>query len=542
VSDSPTEPPIIDRRQDVSHVTVDDRPGIVASLLRYRMIVVAATLFGTVAGYALAHQLPVRYRAEAVLILADPGGPSVVGGDALPSEDREVYLAKQADIMSSRVVLERALELLGSDRPVEDARDHLDVQPATNLASVSVVATESDPESAADLANAVATAYEQITEEDAAADASRAIERLEQLRNRYQESLDAIARSPDGRLTSRQQQLAGVIADLQQREQDITAQAAVYESGVEYFERAEPPTAPSQPRPKLAALLGGLLGFLAASAWAWWAAARGQRAEARGEPARILEAPLLGEVSRRRDPPLTTSEFVAPPALDPGVEDAYRFIVVSIEHELAGIGGKSIAVTSVGACNCKTSTALQIANAASQEKRKILLIDADLRTPRLSERVGPGKVASEHNGKMPTMRRVSTGASRYVDRLVSTDSGMVLPIASSDVDAQAPSGPFGAVVVRDAVQAIGQMFDLVLIDSPALTSVNALGVAGQADGVVLIVPHRVALSALQDVRARLDRVSTPLIGYVYVRPRALDARSLWGRVTQPLLRTSARRR
>jgi hypothetical protein len=63
-----------------------------------------------------------------------------------------------------------------------------------------------------------------------------------------------------------------------------------------------------------------------------------------------------------------------------------------------------------------------------------------------------------------------------------------------------------------------------------LASSDALGVAGQADGVLLVVPHRVALSELRDVRDRLAFVKTPLIGYVYVRPDRVGVRTLWGRV------------
>ena len=140
-----------------------------ASLLRYREVVVAATLLGAVVGYGLAQQAPVRYQADAVLILSDPGGPSVVGGgDALDSGDREVYLAKQAEIMTSSVVLERAVELLGSGQSPGDVRGELNVQPSADMASISIVATSADPRSAAALANAVGTAYEQVTEERAA--------------------------------------------------------------------------------------------------------------------------------------------------------------------------------------------------------------------------------------------------------------------------------------------------------------------------------------------------------------------------------------
>ena len=331
-------------------------------------------------------------------------------------------------------------------------------------------------------------------------------------------------------MTFRQQQLADQIADLQQREQDITTQAEVYASNVEYFEQAEPPTSPSQPKPKLGAVLGGLLGLLAAGAWAWWAAARDQRAEGRDEPARILGAPLLGEVPRLPAPQAATGKPVTPPELDPAIDDAYYFVVASMEHELAGVGGNSIAVTSVGPGDSRTSTALQIASAASQENRKILLIDADMRTRRLSELA---QVASERNGhSMPVRRGEPADAKEYTDRLVSTDSGMVLPVASNPTDPGHPAGSDRAVDVRHAVYSIGEMFDLVLIDAPALlASSDALGVAGQADAVLLVVSHRVALSELRAVRDRLAFVKSPLIGYVYVRPRDRGVSTLWGRVT-----------
>ena len=308
--DRTTEPPFNDRWQGESDPTWGDRPGIVASLVRYRVIVVAATLLGAVAGYSLVQRLPVRYQAAAVLILSDPGAPGVLGGDGLGSSDRQLYVDKQADIMVSTVVLERALEVLGSSQSPREVRDELDVAPSANMASISIAATSTDPRSAAALANAVGAAYEQVTQERAAGDADRAIASLEQLRARYQADFDASPKSADGQLTARQRQLAGQIADVQQRQQDITTQAEVYASGVEYFEQAEPPTSPSQPKPKLGAVLGALVGLAAAGAWAWWAAARHQRAENRGQPARILEAPLLGEVPPLPAPPMATGEAV----------------------------------------------------------------------------------------------------------------------------------------------------------------------------------------------------------------------------------------
>lgn len=535
----PHEP---DRWQGEADASWGDRPGIVASLLRYRAIVVAATLLGALAAYGIALLLPVRYQAEARLILADPGSSSFLGGGDVGSGDRQVYLAKQVDIMTSRVVLERARDLLNSKQSLRQLREELNVQSTANMAGISIVATRGDPRSAAGLATAVGTAYEEVTAERVTEAAQGAIKALEKRRAQKQAELDALPVLPGGRQTSRQQDLSSDITDMRQREQDIADQAQLYSSGVELFERAEVPTDPSQPKPKLAAAVGALLGLLGSGAWAWWAAARDRRAEGRGDPGRILGAPMLGEVPRLRTPPPAKGRTVTVPALDPALEDAYHFIVASMEHELAGIGGKSIAVTSVGPGDSKTSTALQIANAASQENRKILLIDADVRMRQLSERVGFGRVATEGNGHgLPVPPDEPVGAKEYIYRLVSTDSGMVLPVTSNPTDPWHPAGSYRAVDVRHAVRSIGEMFDLVLIDTPALlASSNALGVAGQADGVVLVVSHRVSLAHLRDVRERLSFVKTPLLGYVYVRPRALGVRTLWAHLTRPLRRRTGR--
>ena len=525
--DPSTEPPFNDRRPGEPDAAWGDRPGIVASLLRYRMIVVAATLLGAVAGYGLAQQLPVRYQADATLILADPGGPSILGGgNSLSTSDRQVYLAKQADIMSSRVVLERALQILGSDQSISDIRDELEVHPAANMASISIAAKTADPGAAAALANAVGTAYEQVTQERVAADGQRAIASLEELRKRAQVNLDASPKSPDGELTFRQQQLTAQIAGLQQREQDITTQVGVYASGVEYFEQAEPPTSPSQPKPKLAGALGGLLGLLTAAVWAWWAAGRDQRAEGRAEPARILEAPLLGEVPPLRAPQMASGEAMTPAGLDPAVDDAFHLIVASLEHELAGVGGKSIAVTSVQPGDSKTSTALQIANAASQENRNVLLIDADVRLRHLSERVGSVQTAGKAQRPEAAHAAWRAGPRQGVPRPARVDRQRHGPTARLEISRPPASG---GVRWRGGRARSGALHRGRLRPRPDRCA-SAPGVlerprccptgrrcrAGR--------PHRVTLNDLREVRDRLAFVKTPLLGYVYVRPRGLGLR------------------
>ena len=530
MTDQPVEAAPNERWQTEADEPLADRPGIVASLLQYRLIVVVVTLLGAVAGYGVAQQLPVRYEAEASLILSDPGGPSFLGGSPLPSSDRGAYLAKQANIMTSSIVLGSVVKRLGGGQSVRGLRERLQVQPSADMVGISIVATGPDARSAASLANAVGTAYEEVAAERASQAAEQAIRSIEKVRARRQAQLDAIPGSPDGQLTPRQQQLSNQIVELEQREQDIMEKLALYGSGVELFERAERPESPTQPKPKLSALLGALLGLLGAGIWAWWAAARNQRAEGRGDPARILGAPLLGEVPPPRASRVSAGTPPTPvPALEPSAADAYHVIVASLEHELAGLDGSSVAVTSVGLGESRTSTTLSIATAAWEENRKVLLIDADERTRRLSELYGFHEVGAERNGQVPRSpsgRRLK--ADEYVQRLVSTGSAMVLPITRNGTDPDNPVGSYHVPDIRQAMSAIGRLFDLVLIDTPAVLAVSdALSVVGQADGIVLLLPHRVLLRDLRDVRERLAFVKTPLIGYVYLRPPGLHIFERW---------------
>jgi Mrp family chromosome partitioning ATPase len=512
-----------------------DRPGIVASLLRYRLIVVAATLLGALAGYGIAQAQAARYEAKAELIMSDPGDSSLLGGasGSISDTNRQIYLAKQADLMTSSVVLGRALELLQRQQSISDLRHDVNAVPSNDLASISIGATDSDPGSAAALANAVGTAYEQVTAERATQNAQRAIASMEKIKTRLQNELDASPKLPDGSLTTRQQQLAGQITDLQQREEDIATQASVYASGVELFERAVAPTSPTQPKPKLYALLGALVGLLGAGAWAWWKGARNPRAEGRADPARILGAPLLGEVPQFEATPLSAP----PPEVTPAATDAYRCVVTSLAHQLADVGGSAVVVTSVTPGDHKTSTTLQIASAALEADRKVLLIDADDRNWRLSQLCGAFDDELGERNKHESRPVKADGpvhAEGYGHRLLLTRNGTVLLPATPNGSAGGrPSTPMRAPQVRQALLSVGKPFDLVLIDAPALLAASdALGVAGQADGVALVVNHEVLLSRLRDAKARLAFVDTPLLGYVYVRPSRGGVRGLWNRASR----------
>jgi Mrp family chromosome partitioning ATPase/capsular polysaccharide biosynthesis protein len=489
-----------------------DRPGVVASLSRYRGVVIAVTLLAGLLGYGLASLLPVRYQAEAMLILRNPSAPSLVASasGSTTNADPATDVAKQADIATSSVVLSRALRIAGSDLTLQEARKAVKVQPSKDSTGITIDATAGGATAAQALANAVGVAYQQVSNQATTRDAGQAVAGIDQLINQLQQQLDSSAPGPGGAQTPRQAALSGQIADLKQRQQDITTEVAVNPSGVQLFEPAPLPDAPSQPKPLLFALLGVVLGAVGSGGWAWWAAGRNQRVERPGDAAQLLGAPLLGELPR----PGRARRGAGGAALPSGARnDAYHFALASLEHELERVGGTAVVMTSVTPGDGTTNATLNLAIAAREEDRKVALIDANQRSHHLSELCGVGELESGRSEPETTL-----DVDEYFARLAVTHSGIVLPVPAGEEPSHT-SKLFRPPAFRKALDSIGEQFDLVLIDTPALLTVSdAIPVARQADGVVLVVDRNVPLDELRTVRDRLAFVSTPLIGYVFAEP------------------------
>ena len=95
--------------------------GLVASVWRYRMLVVAAAVTSAVAGYGLALLEPETYEAVATIVLADARDREVSGSSGPPNA--ETYVAAEAARVTSQPVLARAAEQLGGQLTPGEIRE-----------------------------------------------------------------------------------------------------------------------------------------------------------------------------------------------------------------------------------------------------------------------------------------------------------------------------------------------------------------------------------------------------------------------------------
>ncbi len=500
------------------HPGVDEQlrrgPSLLESLWRYRLIVVAATLAMGVLGFVVGSQEEEQFQASAELFLADPnsGLVSDVSGVRLTAED---YVPRQAARIRSRAVLSRAIESVGGQISVGDLADALDVEASSDTLSMRVIVSAGTPEGASELANAVALAYRERRSESEEMRAQDAVSEL-QMQNRdlvaerdaVQELLEA---DPDnGALQFRIQSLDNLILDGSARIDNALLQVRLVGDGVELFEEATPPDYASRPRPRVTAISFAFLGAIFAAMWSYWYAFKSQRVLNRNDPEKVLGIPPLGEIPlyrTRADDALTGLLRI-----DPAAAEAYEFVLSSIEFALADLGGKSLMITSTLPGDGKTTTSLQLAIAASRDRRRVVLVDADIRARGLTRVLG----ADDRTG-LSDIAALDLHPSKVLRRYKFSGSSQI-PVVTAGQRRGDPAALLRTRAFRQAMAGIGDSAELLIVDSsPLLAVADATIVAGSVDGIVIVVSHGTPVSELEKVRERFKFVSTPVLGYIFNR-------------------------
>jgi polysaccharide biosynthesis transport protein len=233
----------------------------------------------------------------------------------------------------------------------------------------------------------------------------------------------------------------------------------------------------------------------------------------RVRPSRTAPA---GWLERKKAPAAAPSQIELVPFERPRtlISEAYRSLrtalLLSSAREL-----KLIAVTSAMAGEGKTATAANLAVVLAQLGRQVLIVDCDLRKPRLhqvfqvSNRVGLVNqltAAAEPEVFLPT----------EVPNLWLTPSGPIPPN---------PSELLASDRMRDWLKMVRSRFDFVVIDTPPALAVTDATIVGMlVDGVVLTLRSgKVTREEARLCRDRLRQTGIKILGAVLNRYRSLQA-------------------
>jgi capsular exopolysaccharide synthesis family protein len=162
--------------------------------------------------------------------------------------------------------------------------------------------------------------------------------------------------------------------------------------------------------------------------------------------------------------------------------EAYRQLRTSVLLSTAGRAPKTLLVTSSLPGEGKTTTAVNTAISLAQTGVKVVIIDADMRRPRLRsifdlpERDGLSSILSS---EMTKEEMLATIARDEVSGLYVLTSGPVPPN---------PAELLGSDQMRKLIDLLGQHFTHIVIDSPPINSfTDGVLIASIVDGVLLVV-------------------------------------------------------
>lgn len=194
------------------------------------------------------------------------------------------------------------------------------------------------------------------------------------------------------------------------------------------------------------------------------------------------------------------------------ISESYRSLrtalLLSSAREL-----KAIAVTSAVAGEGKTATASNLAVVLAQLGRQVLLVDCDLRKPRLHQVFRVSNRSGLVNQLTATADPESVFLPTEVPNLWLTPSGPIPPN---------PSELLSSDRMRDWLKAMRARFDYVIIDTPPALAVTDATIIGLlADGVVLTLRSgKVTREEARLCRDRLSQAGIKILGAVLNRYRS----------------------
>jgi capsular exopolysaccharide synthesis family protein len=245
-----------------------------------------------------------------------------------------------------------------------------------------------------------------------------------------------------------------------------------------------------EPKPMpivLASLLGGLL---LGAGMAWLAEVTDQSFRNPEDIRRRLKVQVLGHVPRIMpseeekqlaelgqltiDP--SVCAYYQPKSVD---AEAFRGLRTTLFFKLEGEGHKIIQITSPNMGDGKTTLATNLAVSIAQSGKRILLVDADFRRPRLHKMFGLDGTTG--------LASVIAESAKLQDAIksCSVPNLYMLPCGAR------PSNPAELLTSKrflDLLEVLRGQFDIILIDTPPLLAVSDPSVvAPRVDGVILTI-------------------------------------------------------
>lgn len=188
--------------------------------------------------------------------------------------------------------------------------------------------------------------------------------------------------------------------------------------------------------------------------------------------------------------------------------EAYKMARTNIVYSIVKNGCKKIVVTSSRAAEGKTTTTSNLAIALAQQiDVHVLLIDCDLRKPRIHRFFNLKQEPGLTNCLYENVPLEDVIRSSQIGNLDIISAGIVPPN---------PSELLSSTEMLDLLKRLSKMYDYIIFDTPPVNVVvDAVPLIKNADGTVIVVREKKSVyPELTKTIDTINKVGTPILGVI----------------------------
>jgi polysaccharide biosynthesis transport protein len=293
------------------------------------------------------------------------------------------------------------------------------------------------------------------------------------------------------------------------KEADLTG--LIKSNNIRVMDKAVVPVSPVKPNVRNNILMALVFGLLGGIGLAYFIESLDNSIKSEEEVERYAKAPLLGVIpfcgTKNGEPGGINIELAPIKEPNSKISEMYRSVRTNLAFISSTNNYKVFQITSAGAQDGKTTTAVNLAASISQTGSKVLIIDLDLRKSRVSATLGIDRERGLTDYLVNSIDIWACIKSSGIPNFDVITTGTLPPN---------PAELIGSPRLKEAIHMLRAAYDVIIIDSsPIVPVTDSMLIAQIVDGVILVVgAEKTGKHILRNSREQLVKVKANILGAI----------------------------